>query len=46
MFFFKKENFFEDWIVGKQKIGFAMHKDKIKYAVYNITKQAEKKIYL
>ena len=40
---FKEEKLLEDWIVGKAKIGFPMHKDEIKDAVYNAMKETGRK---
>lgn len=34
-----RKNSHEDWIVGKLKTGFTMHKDEIKSDVYNVMKQ-------
>lgn len=40
---FEEEKLLEDWIVGKAKIGFAMHKEDVKDAVYNVMKQTGRK---
>lgn len=43
---FAKEKPLEDWIVGKAKIGFPMHKAEVKDAVYNVMIETRRKKFI
>lgn len=45
MLSFEVEKLLEDWIVGKEKIEFAIHKDEVKDAVYNVQEMQDEKIH-